>query len=94
MSETLTDMVSTTSPAPGVSRLVLVAIGTANDGALTRPSAESLTLARGLADTHGWPLMTVTATAPTAVTLADLRRHGVGGVHVLGHPQLDADAAP
>lgn len=60
---------------------------------LSRSSRETLTLARSLADAHGWALhATIRGEVPDAA-LADLREQGVAVVHPLLHDQLDGDAA-
>jgi electron transfer flavoprotein alpha subunit len=62
--------------------------------AVAKASRETLTLARSLADAHGWALDAAVVGLPAETAQADLRDQGVRTVHALVHDQLDADAAP
>lgn len=61
---------------------------------LGKPSRETLTFARSLAEAHGWDLHAALVGDPTDAALADLRDQGVATVHALVHDHLDDDAAP
>jgi len=61
---------------------------------VAKPSKETLTFARTLAEAHGWGLDATVVGHPPEAAQADLREQGVATVHALAHDQLDADAAP
>ena len=61
---------------------------------LAKPSRETLTFARSLAEAHGGQLHAALVGDPTEGSLADLRAQGVATVHALVHDHLDDDAAP